>query len=330
MAGGPRIRASEDATIAGRFAAARAAAIVGGSQSCARNLRGLYQRLDASEQDFACFITALLHEGLAQTAEALVRDSIIALQRAGQTGAQEAVLRNATLWFADNPWFAAEYTLLASQEGNFEEAAYRWEAVRSRWPDRAPGNLVVSAANDKAFANVVADLDVDAAAFRREMARELPSDRNYIILFTPRSGSTWLISVLAATQVLGQPQSHKPRRCARRREGDEQQGSLRPARHSQAPTEIPERRFRNQGHRGRSDALRRGRVLRRVRYGYRDIQPLAGQHHCPGNIPVSRRIHGLVPLLGSCRYWHNPHQFTMPWKSSGGFSMSPTTRTRTC
>jgi LPS sulfotransferase NodH len=213
--GEAQIRANDGGTVADFLAAARAAAIVGDHDRAHAICVNLYRRLFASahslfasEHSYVGFVNMLLREGLAGTAEALVRDFTLTLQRAGQTKVQEALLGDATSWFADNPWFATEYALLASQRGNFAEAAYRWEAVRSRWPDRAPRNLPVPAANDKAFANIVADLDVDEATFQCEMLQERPSDRNYIIVFTPRSGSTWLTSILAATQLLGQPQEY--------------------------------------------------------------------------------------------------------------------------
>jgi LPS sulfotransferase NodH len=140
----------------------------------------------------------LLREGLAGTAETLMHDFTLALQCAGQTEAQEALLRNAISRFADNPWFATEYALLASRRGDLKAAACRSEAVRSRWSDRAA----------LPFAIIVAGLDVDEAAFEREMMQERPSDRNYIIVFTPRSGSTWLSSILGATQLLGNPEEY--------------------------------------------------------------------------------------------------------------------------
>jgi hypothetical protein len=215
MQGEAQVRANDDGTIADFLAAARAAATVGDPDRAHAICVNLYRRLFASdhslfasEHSYVDFVNMLLREGLAGTAETLVRDFTLALQRAGQTEAQEALLGDAISWFADNPLFATEYALLANQREDYEKAAYRWEAVRSRWPDRAPRSLPVPATNDKAFANIVADLDVDEATFRREMLRERPSDRNYIIVFTPRSGSTWLTSILATTQLLGQPQEY--------------------------------------------------------------------------------------------------------------------------
>ena len=61
---------------------------------------------------------------------------------------------------------------------------------------------------DQHFAALVQGLVVDEAAFRRDMAQLVPADRCYVVLFTARSGSTWLTSVLSATQKLGYPEEH--------------------------------------------------------------------------------------------------------------------------
>jgi LPS sulfotransferase NodH len=195
----------DDATIADLLAGARAAAVVGDSGRASAICLSLHRRFFEAAQNHTGFIRALLREELAGPAEALAQDFVLAIERAGQAEAQEALLADATGWFPDNPWFATEYARLAGQRGAYEEAAYRWEAVRSRWPDRVPASLPVPTSNDQAFVNLVAALDVDEAAFARAMTQETPSERNYIIVFSPRSGSTWLNSVLTATQLLGQP-----------------------------------------------------------------------------------------------------------------------------
>lgn len=55
------------------------------------------------------------------------------------------------------------------------------------------------------FAEVMRDVEVDETAFAREIAAKKPADRCYVILFTPRSGSSWLTSILKATNALGRP-----------------------------------------------------------------------------------------------------------------------------
>jgi len=201
----PRVAENEGETVADFLAAARAAVAAGDFERARTICLNLYRGLFEAAGDHAGFVNALMGTGLAETAEVLLRDFALALQQAGPTEALEVLLADATAWFADNPWFAAEYADLASRRGDFEGAAYRWEAVRSRWPNLAPGSLPVPLANEQAFVNVVAGLDVDEAAFQHEMARERPSSRTYIIVFTPRSGSSWLASILAATDSLGQP-----------------------------------------------------------------------------------------------------------------------------
>ena len=192
-------------TIAGLLAAARAASAVGDPGRAGAICLSVYQRFFTGAQDHASFVRLLLREGLGGQAEALTQDLARALERTGQLEAHDALLAEATGFFPDQPWFATEYARLAGQQGAFEEAAYRWEAVRARWPDRALASLPVPTSNDQAFVNRVAGLRVDAAAFARAMAQETPADRNYIILFSPRSGSGWLRSVLTATHCLGEP-----------------------------------------------------------------------------------------------------------------------------
>src|SRR5271166_1902157 len=60
--------------------------------------------------------------------------------------------------------------------------------------------------HEMSFANIVKDVPVDGATLDRDMATIAPSDKNYIIFFTPRSGSSWLTSILSATEKLGYPE----------------------------------------------------------------------------------------------------------------------------
>jgi hypothetical protein len=58
----------------------------------------------------------------------------------------------------------------------------------------------------KRFDNIVRDLTVDDARRAAEMQRLSPADKCYRIFFTARSGSSWLTSVLSATNRLGFPE----------------------------------------------------------------------------------------------------------------------------
>jgi len=72
------------------------------------------------------------------------------------------------------------------------------------------------ARNPKAFARLVAGLPTDAAAHARACEAPAPAHR-YVILFSPRSGSTWLAATLGATGLLGHPYEHLHPDMARRR-----------------------------------------------------------------------------------------------------------------
>jgi SAM-dependent methyltransferase len=142
-----------DGTVADFLAAARAATIAGDHDHARAICVSLYRRffasehgLFASEHYYVRFVDVLLREGMAGTAETLMRDFTLTLQGAGQAEAQEALLSDAILRFPDNSWFATEYASLASQRGDLEDAACRWEAVRSRWPDQVPENLAAARA----------------------------------------------------------------------------------------------------------------------------------------------------------------------------------------
>jgi LPS sulfotransferase NodH len=58
------------------------------------------------------------------------------------------------------------------------------------------------------FENIVRDLDVDDATFQRGMENLSPADRTYVVMFSARSGSTWLTSVLSGTDQLGYPEEY--------------------------------------------------------------------------------------------------------------------------
>ena len=58
------------------------------------------------------------------------------------------------------------------------------------------------------FERLVADLEVDDARRVRRMAKTYAARRCYIILFSARSGSSWLGSLLTATELLGKPREY--------------------------------------------------------------------------------------------------------------------------
>jgi LPS sulfotransferase NodH len=58
------------------------------------------------------------------------------------------------------------------------------------------------------FSHIVRDLDVDPEAFKLNMAATSPPRCRYVIMFTARSGSTWLTSLLSATGKLGYPEEY--------------------------------------------------------------------------------------------------------------------------
>lgn len=64
------------------------------------------------------------------------------------------------------------------------------------------------APNELSFTNLVKDLEVDEAACRLyETMVPLPTKR-YVIVFTARSGSSWLTEVLSQTKLLGYPEEY--------------------------------------------------------------------------------------------------------------------------
>lgn len=57
---------------------------------------------------------------------------------------------------------------------------------------------------EKLLSKQIANSNVDEDRFNRIMARK-PSHLNYLIFFTPRSGSSWLVDTLSNTEKLGRP-----------------------------------------------------------------------------------------------------------------------------
>src|SRR5579871_4142472 len=61
---------------------------------------------------------------------------------------------------------------------------------------------------DLSFANIVKDLEVNEMAWLMdELVHALPEKR-YAVIFTARSGSSWLTNVLAETKLLGYPEEY--------------------------------------------------------------------------------------------------------------------------
>ncbi|MDR3572396.1 MAG: Stf0 family sulfotransferase [Anaerolineaceae bacterium] len=62
--------------------------------------------------------------------------------------------------------------------------------------------------DDRQFEHIVRDLVVNEQAFLHEMQQTTPPRRSYVIVFTARSGSTWLTSVLSGTNLMGHPEEY--------------------------------------------------------------------------------------------------------------------------
>jgi LPS sulfotransferase NodH len=58
------------------------------------------------------------------------------------------------------------------------------------------------------FESLTSGLQVDHADLELTLSSIIPADRKYVILFTPRSGSTWLTAVIVATGCLGRPEEY--------------------------------------------------------------------------------------------------------------------------
>jgi len=58
------------------------------------------------------------------------------------------------------------------------------------------------------FESLTDGLQVDHSDLERTLSTVTPADRKYVILFTPRSGSTWLTAVIVATGCLGRPEEY--------------------------------------------------------------------------------------------------------------------------
>ena len=61
---------------------------------------------------------------------------------------------------------------------------------------------------DQRFEHIVRDLVVNEQGFLHEMQQNTLPRRSYVIVFTARSGSTWLTSLLSGTELLGHPEEY--------------------------------------------------------------------------------------------------------------------------
>jgi LPS sulfotransferase NodH len=62
--------------------------------------------------------------------------------------------------------------------------------------------------NALSFSSLVKDLVVDDLAWLSDELKQPLPDKRYVIIFTARSGSSWLTNILAATRQLGQPEEY--------------------------------------------------------------------------------------------------------------------------
>jgi len=58
------------------------------------------------------------------------------------------------------------------------------------------------------FESLTQGIEIDGGDFALTMRSVVPADRKYVILFTPRSGSTWLTSLLSGVRELGFPEEY--------------------------------------------------------------------------------------------------------------------------
>ena len=58
------------------------------------------------------------------------------------------------------------------------------------------------------FARRVQGLTINDAGFRNEMEKNSAPEKTYVIVFSARSGSTWLTSILSKTEALGYPEEY--------------------------------------------------------------------------------------------------------------------------
>jgi LPS sulfotransferase NodH len=56
------------------------------------------------------------------------------------------------------------------------------------------------------FAHIVRDLAVNPADYKATLQKTVPARQLYVVMFTARSGSTWLTHLLSSTNLLGHPE----------------------------------------------------------------------------------------------------------------------------
>jgi hypothetical protein len=67
---------------------------------------------------------------------------------------------------------------------------------------------IITATPLQSFEHRMRDVKVDEAAEAVAFATLKPAHQRYVILFTPRSGSSWLTQLLSSTQRLGLPEEY--------------------------------------------------------------------------------------------------------------------------
>ena len=58
------------------------------------------------------------------------------------------------------------------------------------------------------FISLTKNLEINERAFKYEMSVSAPPTKRYVVFFVARSGSTWLTSILSATNLLGYPEEY--------------------------------------------------------------------------------------------------------------------------
>jgi LPS sulfotransferase NodH len=60
----------------------------------------------------------------------------------------------------------------------------------------------------QSFESLTSGLHIDPSVLDTTISTVGPADRRYVILFTPRSGSSWLTALITATRCLGRPEEY--------------------------------------------------------------------------------------------------------------------------
>jgi predicted Zn-dependent protease len=98
-------------------------------------------------------------------------DGGAALREAGLLDDADLVLRNGMTLFPGEPWLAIHYAWVAHFRADWEDAARRWEDVRTRFPEVTIGYL------EGARALTLAGRSEEAAQLLAAAAAKFPDDR---------------------------------------------------------------------------------------------------------------------------------------------------------